>query len=791
MEERRPKRRSRRRLLKITAALAAAGVAVLAFLLWPFWQLSAELAARERPTPSRLYGQPLGIAVDQRLTLAEVVAELEALGYRPWDGQGDLQVGQYRRSGVAVGALLRPHPTTRGWQPRTALEIRFRGQRVAAVRLGGKAVESASLEPPLLKSFYGPLREERWPMSLENLPEPLIQAVLAVEDDGFFSHQGLSISGIVRAAWVNFRGGEVRQGGSTLTQQLVKNVFLSHERTVSRKVKEAVLALLVELRYDKPTLLEAYLNEIYLGRRNGLNLIGVGAASRAFFSKHPSELDLAESAVIAGLIRAPALYDPIRHPEKALERRNQVLDRIAALGWTEEAQILAARAQELTAGKPLPLPAQTGYFAELIAAEAKRRYGVSHLIDGGYHLLSTLRRSDQRHAEEAQGWGLKSLEEGWQKNHRGSGPLQAALVSVDPKNGEILAYLGGRDFKLSPFDRAARARRQAGSAFKPVIYGAAFEARVASPSSLVEDSPLTVRLAGRSWSPRNSDQHFDGWMTVRTALERSRNVPTVRMALQVGLEDIVRMARKMGITTPLKPLPSLALGAFEVTPLEMASVYATLANGGLRPPVHGLRGVLGQDGRVLPGSALPAAERVLAPESAYLLTSVLQGVFERGTARRARQDGLREPLAGKTGTTNDRRDSWFAGFSGDRAAVVWVGYDDNAATRLSGARAALPIWSRFMIKVRPPGGFSVVRQPPGIVTASVDPETGELASDRCPTSITEVFREGQEPASACHLHSPFWRPQTAPNRRHGPRKHPFRGWLDRVFRGRREAGETG
>ena len=301
----------------------------------------------------------------------------------------------------------------------------------------------------------------------------------------------------------------------------------------------------------------------------------------------------------------------------------------------------------------------------------------------------------------------------------------------------------------------------------------------------------SVRLAGRSWSPRNDDQSFDGWMTIRTAVERSRNVPTVRLALRVGLEDIVSMARKMGITTPLRPLPSLALGAFEVTPLEMASVYATLANGGLRQPVHGLRGVLLKDGQVSAGRPLPAPERVLSPESAYLLTSVLQGVFERGTARRARQDGLKEPLAGKTGTTNGRRDSWFAGFSGDRAAVVWVGYDDNAATRLSGARAALPIWSRFMVKVRPPGGFAIVRQPPGVVTASVDPETGELASDRCPASITEVFLSGQEPVEFCHLHSPFWRPKFAPDRRRHPHKHPFRGWLDRVFRSRREVGETG
>ncbi|MCB1034259.1 MAG: PBP1A family penicillin-binding protein [Acidobacteria bacterium] len=787
MEDRPARRWPRRRILKGLGIASAVALVVLAFLLWPFWQLSRELATRQRPAPSRLYGQPLEVRIDQLLTPEELVAELRALGYRPWDGVEPLRAGSYRASGSAVGVVLRPHPSEEGWQPKTALEVKFHGRRVTALRQAGQPADSARLEPPLLASFHGPAREERWPVKLEDLPESVVQAVLAVEDDGFFSHQGLSVSGILRAAFVNLRGGEVRQGGSTLTQQLVKNVFLSHERTVSRKIKEAVLAVLVELRYDKPTLLEAYLNEIYLGRRDGLNLIGVGAASRAFFGKHPAELDLAESALLAGLIRAPALYDPLDHPAKARERRDQVLDRIAKLGWVGPEPIARAKEREIEAAPAQPLPHQTGYFAHWAAREAEHRFGIGGFEDGGYYLLATLRRDDQIHAEDALRHGLEGLERGWEKSHDSTSPLQAALVSVDPTNGEILAYLGGRDFTTAPFDRASEARRQAGSAFKPVIYGAAFEARVAAPSSLVEDSPLTVRLAGRSWSPKNDDRSFDGWMTIRTAVERSRNVPTVRLALQVGLDKIVALARRLGITTPLKPLPSLALGAFEVTPAEMASVYSTLANGGLRQPVHGLRAVLTSAGQPLPGTALPEPERALSPQSAYLLTSVLQGVFERGTAKRARQEGLREPLAGKTGTTNGRRDSWFAGFSGDRATVVWVGYDDNASTHLSGARAALPIWTRFMVEVRPAGGFSVVRQPPGVVTASVDPETGELASDRCPSVITEVFLDGAEPASLCHLHAPFSRPWLAPDRSREAPRHPLRSWLDRVFRNRRES----
>ena len=543
------------------------------------------------------------------------------------------------------------------------------------------------------------------------------------------------------------------------------------------------MAILVELRYDKRVLLEAYLNEIYLGRRNGANLIGVGAAAHAFFAKSVVELDLAEAATIAGLIRAPALYDPSAHPERSLERRKQVLGRLDSLGWVPQEALTKADESPLEVSALPPSTRQVSYFSRWVEEEAQRRFAVSNLPDSGLTLLSTLDRRVQEEAVSAASWGIEALEQGWEKSRQGEGRLQLAVVSIDPEDGGVLAYVGGRDFGFSQFDRVSKAKRQAGSAFKPVVYAAAFEARAASPSSLVDDSPLTVRLAGKDWSPRNSDQKFEGWMSVRSAVERSRNVPTVRLALQIGLPQIVETARMLGISAPLKPLPSLALGAFEVTPLEMATVYGTLANGGVRNEAHGLVAILDSRGEPLDGTALPEREAVIRRQSAYLLTSVLQGVFERGTARSARRDGLEGPFAGKTGTTNGRRDSWFAGYTANRASVVWVGYDDNSGTRLSGTRAALPIWSRFMAGARPEGGYRTIEQPEGIATAAIDPQTGQLATDDCPKFLSEVFLAGEEPNTLCSLHSREAFPRFRRGPARGQKRHPFRHWLDRVFKG--------
>lgn len=768
MRRRRP--RWRRWLGRVFLVLLLALGGALVWLLWPLWEMSARFnSAAVTLQPSRLYGQPLRLEVGAVQEIAHLTDELDALGYRAATTPEELSAGRYLLESDRLRVHQRSFRTVRGPVGSTVLDVRFGAsrdgnpgrRRVRSLHWGNRATDLAFFEPPLVASYYGPELQERRPVTLQQVSTELTRAVLAAEDDSFFQHSGLSPTGILRAAWVNLAGGEVSQGGSTLTQQLVKNLFLTPERTWSRKAREAALAVFVEARYDKYAILETYLNEIYLGRSGPIHLLGVGAASWAFFGKQPAHLDLAEAATLAGVIRSPANFDPRRHPETARQRRNIVLGRLVELGWVTEDQATAAREEPLVVREQALQARRAPYFAAFIEAEAQRRFGLDDLTDGGYTLFTTLDRHAQETAERTVREGLQRLEEGPEKRRRdgGDGPLQAALVSVDVSSGAIRAYVGGRDFAGSQFDRASQARRQAGSTFKPLVYATAFEGRVVSPSSLVLDEPLEYKVGDKVWRPENDDGEYKGLIPARLAVEESRNVPTARLALEVGLERIVALARQLGITTPLRPLPSLALGAFEVAPVELAGVYATLAAGGVRHQVHGLEKVLDGHGQPVPtleGAELAAPQRVLSLQSTYLMTHVLQGVFVRGTARRVRSE-LSGSLAGKTGTTNGRRDCWFAGYSPTMATVVWVGYDDNSRTRLTGSTGPLPIWADYMESVRNPAGFSTFRQPSGIVTAAIDPQTGQLATDRCPEVITEVFLDGEQPAEQCQEHYSWWR----------------------------------
>lgn len=745
----RPRRRSRRKW--VIAALVL--LAVCAFVIRPFWQLTSQFDDLTFRQPSRLYAKATRIAPGRSYPASLLISDLEAEGYREDEDTDPLPAGRYRKSGRGLAVHLRSFPRPDGSKGGGLVEIAYRGSRIASLRQDGDRVDSVVLEPPLLASYYGPEQHERRPVKVDQVSRDLINAVVAAEDANFFDHSGVSFTGIARAVWVNFRGGEIRQGGSTLTQQLVKNLYLTHERTWGRKGQELVLAVLLELRYGKEEILEAYLNEIYLGGSGGVSLMGMGAASRAYFGKDTNQLDLAEAATLAGAIRAPAAYSPLAHPERSKERRDWVLQRMLKLGLAEPERIEHALASPLNVAPEPVVRRRAPYFADSVALEAQRRFGVEDLADGGYVLFSTIDWRNQKAAQEAVEEGLKAVEKGYQKGHKGTGPLQSALVSIDPETGGILAYIGGRSYSASQFDRAGQARRQAGSAFKPIVYAAAFEAKKVTPASFLEDEPLTVRLANMTWSPKNDDGSFHGWVTVRSALEKSYNPATARLAMEVGMPRIIELAHDMGISSEMEPFPSVALGAAEATPLEVATVYATLAAGGVRPPLHGLVAVLDRYGNLVEGAPLGDPKRVLSAESAYMVTSLLQGVFVRGTARGA-ASGIKGDLAGKTGTTNKRRDSWFGGYSPERATVVWVGYDDNSSTRLSGARAALPIWVRFTAKVTRTG--ATFTQPLGVTTALIDSSTGRLATEYCPLPMTEVFREGEAPTEVCNRHGSYW-----------------------------------
>jgi penicillin-binding protein 1B len=763
----------RRRVSVALTIVFGLALAALAVGLAHLWVRAASFPRTLSQRPSRLYARPHRLAPGDPLSAPALAAELAAAGYRELGagaptGRAGWPAGTFRLAGDRLAVQLRCFPTPRGSGGGLPLEVAFRDGRIARLRLGGREVPEAELEPPLLASFYGPDRAEHRPVTLAELPREVVQAVLAAEDRGFFEHAGFSLASTGRALLADLRNRHAHQGGSTITQQLVKNLYLSPRRTLARKAEEAILAMLLEIRQGKRAILETYLNEIYWGRRGGIELRGLGAASRGYFGKEPAALTLGEAAALAGMIRSPAEHSPLEHPAAARARRDQVLRRLAELGWIDRERVRRALAEPLAAAPDLPAgPAPAGppaygrqpasarplapFFADAAAAEARARYGIQDLGGGGYLLFSTLDLADQRQAEAAVERGMADLERD-RRGGRGRAPLEAALVSVDPRDGAILAYVGGRDHRRSQFDRAGQARRQLGSAFKPVIYAAAFGAEAATPATLLDDAPVVVRTGSRLWSPQNYDRTFRGPVTARTALEQSLNVPTVRLAFRTGLEQVAALARALGLGGRLELVPALALGTVEATPRELAQVYTTFAAGGLRPVVHGLAAVIDRTGHPVPADETTPV-RALRPQSAYLVNSILQGALDHGTGSGARRLGVAGPLAGKTGTTSERRDSWFAGYSPDRATVVWVGCDDDSGTDLSGAIAAVPVWSRFVRAVRPAAGWADFARPPGLVAVSLDPDTGQLATPGCPRRTTELLPEWQLPG-LCQLHAP-------------------------------------
>ena len=785
------RQRKRRRWPKVLAFLLLLLGACLAFLIWPFWQLSGQFANRSGEQPSRLYGRPRTMSVGEAASAEALMKVLESMAYRRLEAKQALAPGTFRQAQGRIEVFRRRFPTPVGVEGGDRLRFTFSGGKLSGIETGEGLLESARLDPPLIASYYGPDLRERRPFALDELPEELILCVLAAEDAYFLEHSGVSLVGVLRAAWVNLRAQEVRQGGSTLTQQLVKNLYLTHQRTLVRKLQEAVLAVFLELRYEKRSILQAYLNEIYWGRSGRIDLMGIGAAAWGYFGKHPSQLDLAESATLAGMIQAPANLSPLTRPAAARKRRDFVLDRLARLGWVATDRLDRAKQREAVPARAPLVTRRAPFFAAAVEEEARRRFGIDSLADAGYVLHSTLSTQDQAWAEEAVRWGTESLEKGWEKGRDTRSPLEAVLISVDPATGGILAYVGGRDYARSQFDRITQARRQAGSAFKPIVYATAYGERVASPATFLEDTPLTVQLADRKWSPKNSDGKYSGRITTRGALQKSLNVPTARLAIGVGLERVIDVARDMGIQGQLDPYPALALGAMEVTPFEMATVYATLAGGGLRPALHRVVGVFDRNGNEVSGAPVPAPRRVLDEDVAFVVNRILQGVLDHGTAQSARHQGIEDPLAGKTGTTNSRRDSWFAGYSQERITLVWVGYDDNSKTRLSGARAALPIWARFTYKVRPAGGYSDFEPPPGVAEVLIDPATAGLATDRCPTYVKEYFLSDFAPNTLCPQHS-GWRARPLQQPGYSlpeGRGHPFKRWLE-MLRGRNKQREV-
>lgn len=594
-----------------------------------------------------------------------------------------------------------------------------------------------------VRSFFV---ERRIPIPIQEIPDNLIKAIIAVEDSRFYQHFGLDIKGILRAFWRDITSMRMVEGGSTLTQQLSKVLFLTPEKTLIRKIREAFLAINIERRYSKDEILSLYLNQIYFGE----GAYGVEAAARTFFGKNAQELTLAESAMIAGLPRSPTLYSPINHPEKARQRMEVVLDRLLSEGYIsqQDHDLAAQTGFSLSPTQIQEDPAP--YFTETIRRMIEEELGANLLYRGGIVIESTLNLDMQKSAIEAVNMGIASYEA---RHPRKGGlpPVQASFIALDPSSGAIKALVGGRDFTASPYNRATQAKRQPGSAFKPVIYSAALAAGF-PPTKLLRDEPFEIERRGvPPFVPVNYSGRYSGLVSMRSALEKSLNAASVDLLMELGYQPALDMAQRLGIQTDLKPYPSLALGVFDVSLLDMVSAYGTFTNRGILVRPRYIRRVLNKQGQVLWEPPLVLSD-ALSPETAYLTTSLLEGVIQRGTGRRASSLGW--PMAGKTGTTDEYKDAWFIGYTPDLVAGAWVGFDKPASLGAgeAGSRTALPIWIRFMQKTgtgKPPEDFEV---PSGIVIVEVDPDSGMLASPECYNRITEVFLEGTEPEEVCRVH---------------------------------------
>jgi penicillin-binding protein 1A len=623
-------------------------------------------------------------------------------------------------------------------------------------------------EPSILYSdrdepFASLAPEFRIFVPLNRVPKLVQEAILDAEDAQFYQHGAISLKGMARAAIRNLTSARLKEGGSTITQQLAKSLFLSAERTLTRKIKEIELAQEIERLYSKNKILEMYLNTIYFGG----GAYGIEAAARTYFGKSVGQLTLAEAAVLGGLPKAPSSYSPFNDPKKAKERRNYVLRRMEKEGHVTAAQARAAMRLPVTLA---PLFKGRGIgpaFVDYVRKELEPKYGRVLLTKGGLRIYTTLNLNMQRAATDSVRRGLAEIEKAQGPKRKAGGPdqgvLEGALVALDPRTGQIRAMVGGRDYARSQFNRAVQARRQPGSAFKPFVYAAAFDHGF-NPASLMDDYPVSYSIPqnGRmvEWRPENFDHRFRGPVTLRRALEESINVPTVRLLEAVGVEPVVDLAHRMGLTSELRREYALALGVSEVSLLELTSAYGVLADGGIRVPPTGLRRVTGPNEGILEASEV-AGERVLPEEVAFIVTSVLEGAVERGTAKRARIPG--RAVAAKTGTSQDAADLWLIGYTPRLAAGLWVGYDQprSLGSQESAGRLVAPVWADFMrreLQEMPPETLTI---PEGVFSATVNYLTGLPTDPDDPQAITEYFIRGDVRGSAA-ASPPASPPEPAP-----------------------------
>ncbi len=714
--------------------------------------IDAKLSGEQRPIP-RIFGRPLELRAGVALSEAQLVQRLNDVGYASAPsitGPGEFQVD---------GATILIAPRAEAGASTHVVRVDYARPTSTAIRhvaaVGGPAVDHVTLEAPLLAAL-APGERRRY-VPLASIPRPMINAVLAIEDRRFYEHPGVDPIGALGALVTNLRGNKpYLVGGSTLTQQIIKNTFLTPEKTIRRKLQEQFMAIVLESRFTKDQILELYLNDVVLGQRGPFEIHGVSEAARIFFGKDVRNITLAEAATIAGLIQSPSRLSPFRNPDRARERRNVVLAAMLDGGFATRADVERAEKEPLVISSRA-LENEAPYFVDYVSQIVDERYANLLKEDAAVDVYTTVDLQLQRIAQEEVASGMEAVDKRLAGRKR-RGHAQAALVAVDPHTGEVLALVGGRAYNQSQYDRAALARRQPGSAFKPFVYLAAFEAMAdnpglnLTPATVIDDEPTTFKDGENDYTPANYEDEYDGPITLRRALALSRNIVAIKVAEAAGYDRVAALWKRVGVGTPARPYPSIALGVFEATPLEMAEAYTIFANGGSVRPLNPIMKIVenGKE-RDLPQAKL---RRVARADTTYLIENMMQSVMNEGTGAGARSAGFTRVAAGKSGTTNDLRDAWFIGFTPDLLTAVWVGFDDNQPVGLSGSQAALPIWTGFMKRAlagRPDGPFDV---PDGVVFVNIDKDTGELATPNCPHVIREAFLEGTEPTTVCHVHEP-------------------------------------
>ena len=704
---------------------------------------------------AKLYSAPQSVAVGDATTPGQIAAELRRSGYNESRSN---PTGYYQLHPDSIEVF--PGPDS--YFDQEAGVIRFSGGRISQiVSLEDNTPRSQyQLEPQLVTNLSGPNREKRRIVKFADIPQVLVDAITSAEDKRFFQHSGFDPVRIIKAAYVDLKEGRKEQGASTLSQQLARGFWLDQDKRWTRKLAELIITLQLEQKLSKEEIFEDYVNLVSLGRRGSFQISGFGEAAEAYFGKDLSQLRVPEAATLAGMIQRPSYFNPYKYPDRVRERRNIVLMLMHQNGQIDDRDYRLAIESPLTLAKGATQSVDAPYFVDLVEDELQNKFQDANFRSNAYHIYTTLDMNLQRAATDAIRAGMQSVDEQIRKQKRFRGEVppeaQVALIAMDPHTGEIKAAVGGRNYGMSQLNHLT-AFRQPGSIFKPFVYATALDTaieggpQVLTASTTVMDEPTTFFFDGKPYEPRDFKNDYHGMVTLREALAHSLNVATVKVAEMVGYDKVVEMANRAGMNYKIHPTPAVALGSYDITPMEAAGAYTIFANHGdyVKPDLLSL--VRTQDGKVIYKHKVEE-KQVLDPRVAYLMTDLMEEVLRSGTAAGVRARGFTVPAAGKTGTSHD---GWFAGYTSQLLCIVWVGFDDNRELNLEGAHSAAPIWGDFMkraLQFREYRNAQPFEAPDGVVTVEIDPQSGLLATPSCPSARQEVYIAGTQPVQACPLH---------------------------------------